>query len=414
MKKKYIFVILIVIIVSLLCLIKFRQKEEYKVEEPSIKPNKVEVIEEPIKEEGPKKEETKEESKKQETKKQETKKQETKNTSVGTKIPAKASITDKKITFDSSFPASEKDTIEDLLRDFFERYYDILAKLKYSDISDMFSNQEYAYIYKTALELLIENRVRSDFDLSVSNVKYELKVKKYKVNNGIISFEVLENCSYRFALTKEYTTAVYNISNNFELVKEDGKYKIKYYKKVQDFYVMITDLYKSQENYKSALDKIKSDYLAKFETQNNKIKTMRTNYLSGNYTTKKCDHKYDRESAYDYALIWVGRRNTSNWHTYSANCVNFVSQVMYAGGIPMDHSGSYQWKWYSTKKNTKNTASGFVYSWTYVPEIVNYFKNNTGYGLCGKYDENLYNLSKVSFAFMNVQKSFTFIPADFI
>ncbi len=403
MKKYYYYILILLIVIASLTFIVLNNKSEKELKpetrvEEEIK--KEENVDEPKEEKEEEKEEKEEKTEeiKEETKeeikeeKPEEAKVEPKTTNAETtiKLPTKASITDKKITFDSSFKNVQKDEIEDFLREFFERYYRIIANLEYEDISDLFFDQEYAYIYKTALDLLIENRRKSNLDLTLSNVKYELKVNKYKVNNDKISFTVLENCSYRFALTKDYPTAVYNITNNFDLVKVDEKYKISSYKKVQDFYVMITDLYKKQDNYKSALDKIKADYLVKFDTQNSNIQKMRQNYLSGNYTTKKCDHAFDREKAYDYALTWVGRRNTSKWHTYSANCVNFVSQVMYAGGIPMDHTGSQQWKWYSTKKNTKNTASGFVYSWTYVPSIVSYFKNNTGYGLCGKYNENLY------------------------
>ena len=293
------------------------------------------------------------------------------------------------IEFDSSFKGVDTTNIEIFLKDFFERYYLIIEKLEYDDISDMFSNEENAYIYKTALELLIENRKSSLIDLTLNNVKYELKVSGYKKTNGSIKFTILETCSYRFKATKEYETKVYNVKNNFELIESDSNYKIKSFDKVQDFYVMITDIYKSKTNYKEALDKIKSDYLAKFDEQNKNYQKMREDYLTGNYTTLTCDHGFDREKAYNYAISWVGKRNSA-WHTYSANCVNYVSQVMYAGGIPMDHYGSEQWKWYGTTKNTNNVASGFVYSWTYVPAIVSYFKNNKGYGLCGKYNENVY------------------------
>ena len=372
MKKKIVISILVLIIIALALMIGLKFEAQKPYSKPNIvsdKPDK--KVEEPKTED--KKEEKKEESPKEEV-----------------KLPTKASITDKKISFDSSFPTEEREEIKAFLKTFFERYYDIIAKLEYEDISDMFQNRENAYIYKIALELLIENRNQSMLDLKLSNVKYELKVQDYKKTDDSISFKVLENCSYNFDSTKNFPTAVYNIENRFTLVKEENDYKISYFKKVQDFYVMITDVYKSTEDYEAALDKVKADYLKKFATENGKIKTMYTNYLNGNYGTLKCDHGFDREKAYEYAITWVGRRNTSKWHTYSANCVNFVSQVMYAGGIPMDHYGSEQWKWYSTKKNTKNTASGFVYSWTYVPSIVSYFKNNTGYGLCGKYNDNLY------------------------
>lgn len=285
---------------------------------------------------------------------------------------------------------SDKEEINAFLKEFFDRYYDIISTLEYKDISDMFENDENMYIYKTALDLLLENRKNNPNDLTLSNVKYELNVQNFSKTNNEVAFKVLENCSYNFEFIKRYTTSVYNIENEFKLVKINGKYKVRSYKKVQDFYVMITDLYNHTADYKAALDKIKSDYLKKFETENNKLNTMKENYLNNNYTLLTCDHEFNRSNAYDYATKWVGRRNTDSWYTYGSNCVNFVSQVMYAGGIPMDYYGNAQWKWYSATRNTANTPSGFVYEWTYVPSISNYFKTNTGFGLCGKYDENIY------------------------
>ncbi len=381
-QKKF---LLVFVIVALILVVGLKIFTSLDIKKPLSKP--IYVDEKPnteIPKEESKKEDSKDKPKQEDQKEKESKKEEV------VKIPAKASITDKKISFDSSFPNEEKDKIKTLLKEFFERYYDIIANLEYKDISDMFQNKENAYIYKTTLDLLIENRKQSALNLRLNNVKYELTVKKYKKTDDVISFTVLENCSYNFISTTSYPTAVYNIENNFNLKEENGIYKISYFKKVQDFYVMITDVYKTTENYEEALDKIKANYLKTFEVENKKIKTMYTNYLNGNYDVLKCDHGFDRQKAYEYALIWVGRRNTTKWRTYNANCVNYVSQVMYAGGIPMDHYGKEQWKWYGSKKNTANTASGFVYSWTYVPSIVSYFKNNTGYGLCGKYNENLY------------------------
>lgn len=287
-------------------------------------------------------------------------------------------IENKKITYPSSVLDSDKEEISEFLQEFYDRYFEMLNKLEYKDISDMFDNEENAYIYKTALELLIENRKNSENNLSISNPKYELTIKNYSKNSNQVSFLALENCSYNFEFIKKYTSSVYNIENNFTLIKKDGKYKIKSFKKVQDFYVMITDMYSSTSNYKSKLDSIKKDYLNKFKTTNDKLAKMKEDYLNNNYTTLKCDHEYDRDSAYKYVTNYVGRRNKDKWSSYSgSNCVNFASQVMYAGGIPKDSVGSANWYNYN-------------YAWINVGGIKEYFKNNTGYGLCGRYGENIY------------------------
>ena len=377
-RKRLIFGFTIVILLlTIILIIMFNQKPN-SIEEIEVVPSKEKIKEEP-KQEEPQKEETKKEVKEENI------------TKYTEKYEHDIVIKDKNIKYESNVNDATKLEINDFLIEFYDLYFNILKSLEYQDVSYLFSNKENAAIYKTSLELLIETRKNNSNDLKIINPKYELTLKKYSEKDDIISFTILENCSYNFNFIKEYTTSVYNIENEFKLKKdEDGKYKITFFKKVQDFYVMVTDLYKSTENYEEALTKIKSDYEKKFKTENSKIEKMKNNYLSGNYKLLKADHEYDRGKAYLYATNWVGRRNTKKWHTYNANCVNFVSQVMYAGGIPMDHYGSEQWKWYSTSKNTKNEPKGFVYSWTYVPSITSYFSKNTGFGLVGKYDENLY------------------------
>ena len=255
----------------------------------------------------------------------------------------------------------------------------------------MFSNLENAKVYKTALELLITTRKEKDHDLKINDIIYTLTVDKYKEENNEITIVLYENCQYKFNFIKDVESKIYNIKNTFTLIKDENSYKIDYYNKVQDFYVMITDYYKigNQSNYEEKIDQIKENYLKVFKTENAKILDMQTNYLNNNYTKLTCDHAYDREGAYNYATNWVGKRNP-RWARFDANCVNYVSQVMYNGGIPMDYYGDYQWKFYDSNKNDNNTASGFTYSWTWVPALTNYFKYNKGYGLCGKYNENLY------------------------
>lgn len=50
------------------------------------------------------------------------------------------------------------------------------------------------------------------------------------------------------------------------------------------------------------------------------------------------DHPYDRQAAREYMLAYVGRRNPGfmAYDDYGGNCMNFGSQVLLAGGIPMD------------------------------------------------------------------------------
>jgi hypothetical protein len=65
------------------------------------------------------------------------------------------------------------------------------------------------------------------------------------------------------------------------------------------------------------------------------------------------------------------------------DCTNFVSQCIYAGGIPMDYKGKEyeQWKWYNNSYNAAPVPKGRVASWTGVEALYNYCKLNSGYGM---------------------------------
>lgn len=72
--------------------------------------------------------------------------------------------------------------------------------------------------------------------------------------------------------------------------------------------------------------------------------------------TAAADHPYDRDAARAYMLTWVGKRNPAfmAYDDYGGNCMNFGSQVLAAGGIPMDTNGGYEtgWYWYSASQTT--------------------------------------------------------------
>ncbi len=67
-------------------------------------------------------------------------------------------------------------------------------------------------------------------------------------------------------------------------------------------------------------------------------------------------HPYDRAAARQYMLSYVGKRNGDfkAYDDYGGNCMNFGSQVLAAGGIPMDTNGGYEtgWYWYSASQTT--------------------------------------------------------------
>lgn len=76
---------------------------------------------------------------------------------------------------------------------------------------------------------------------------------------------------------------------------------------------------------------------------------------------------FNRQAAADYALTWAEARNPA-YRSFSANCTNFVSQAMRAGGWT-DISGLYtnaQYWWYNSLNQTYSwTSVSYWYSFAY-------------------------------------------------
>lgn len=98
------------------------------------------------------------------------------------------------------------------------------------------------------------------------------------------------------------------------------------------------------------------------------------------------DHPYDRQTALDYARQYTAVRNPA-WDDYAGiggNCQNYVSQCLYAGGIPMDTTGAAVWKWFDGTVANDTTAAGRSSSWSGVDEFLAYAEGNTDYGLAAQ------------------------------
>lgn len=281
--------------------------------------------------------------------------------------------------------------VEKVIISYMDLYYKGLQKLEYqSEIDNLFvADNEQSYINKTAISMLIDIRSLQPTDLKIYKASYDLKIESVSTVGGDIKVVLRENSYLNFNFMKDIDTKVYNIKNEFTITSTNNGYKIVKYNKVQDFFVMISEYYNSASNYKTSLDNLKNNYLTNIRKRIATNESQYQDYLNGTGIQKKtCDHGYDRDKAGAYAKKWVNTRN-SEWPVYDSNCQNFASQMIYEGGIPMDDVGSsgdnLQWS-----SNKTGGSFGLVYTWTYVPSFYQYVKNNTGYGLCGSVDVNLY------------------------
>ena len=83
---------------------------------------------------------------------------------------------------------------------------------------------------------------------------------------------------------------------------------------------------------------------------------------------------YNREAARDYALKWAYGYNPDfyNFDKLGGDCTNFASQVLYAGGLPMNYTPTLGW--YYISLNDRAPA------WTGVNEFYRFLTTNTGVG----------------------------------
>ncbi len=284
--------------------------------------------------------------------------------------------------------------MKNVIVEFLNVYYNSIKNLEENDMTYLFldPNSEDALINQTALSLLIETRKLKPNDLRLANAKYDLEFSDVSISGDTVTLTVLEDNYLNFNFMKDIESRVYNIENEFTLEKVADTYKIVEYNKVQDFYVMITDVYTGGG--KSQLEEIENNYLDVIKEKLVEDREDYQQFLNGTgITPRSCDHPYDREKALEHALKWVDARDP-DWLEFDSNCQNFASQVLYSGGIPMDYYGSaseyLQWKLYNGSYNENQVADGYVYTWTYVPYFYTYAKDNTGYGLCADVDVNLY------------------------
>lgn len=93
--------------------------------------------------------------------------------------------------------------------------------------------------------------------------------------------------------------------------------------------------------------------------------------LRGDYVSKL--NGYNRTKAVDYARKWALKRNPryANFDNIGGDCTNFASQVIHAGGCPMNYS---KYGWYYINLNNRAPA------WTGVEYLYKFLITNKGIG----------------------------------
>lgn len=271
----------------------------------------------------------------------------------------------------------------DLLGHFMDGYYDALARLEEPEGMDGLFTDETAEARALAgLHFQLGLRTMTEgADYSLVSWQYVLRCTSARQErDGTITVQAEEDCIQVFAQTPDTASKRYGVSHSFTLAPAGDGWRIAGHSSFDSLYLTVIrrggweDL---EARYLAAVP----DFLAE-----NRAGTAARSGQREETGLPAASRPYDWQAALAYARRYAAARNP-DWADYEGlggNCQNYVSQCLYAGGIPMDLSGAAVWKWYGGTVANDRTASGRSSSWSGVDEFLAYAASNTGYGLAAQ------------------------------
>ncbi len=257
-------------------------------------------------------------------------------------------------------------------------WYTDIALFDQPQLGALFSDEKDAAMHEASIRTLTAIRQQALTDLRMRDVDFVLTVTRAEPSaeedaaEGQIHIEADETTVMHFAATPDVDSKMYNVPHIFELVPAaDGGWLIKHHEADDNPYFSLT-----YEEGASVDGRLQQLLRAIERRQLQRQETVQV--------TLRCDHPYDRAAAEQYMRQYDHQRN-GRWYAYDdvgGNCMNFGSQVLLAGGIPMDEEGSSKWFWHG--QNTLDL------SWINVGRFYSYARENRGYGLVADTEANYY------------------------
>lgn len=257
-------------------------------------------------------------------------------------------------------------------------WYTDIALFDQPQLGGLFADEKDAAMHEASIRTLTAIRQQALTDLRMQDVNYVLTVTKAEPSieedaaEGQVHIEADETTVMHFAATPDVDSKMYDVPHIFELVpSDDGGWLIKHHEADDNPYFSLT----YEEG--AAVDGRLQQLLRAIERRS--LQRQETVQV-----TLTCDHPYDRAAAEQYMRQYDHQRN-DRWYAYDdvgGNCMNFGSQVLLAGGIPMDEEGGSKWFW--------RGQNDLDLSWINVGRFYSYARENRGYGLVADTEANYY------------------------
>ncbi len=303
---------------------------------------------------------------------------------------------------DSTLINAPADEHIQLLFGYFDDYYQSLGKLRANDITDWFyplsaAEQENMLLNQTMLQLLCAVRAERSCDLTFDDFRYGIAFTGYeKLPDGRVEITLLEDQCQQFDYLDGGRSYSSGIEHTFLLTTDDsGRWKISLHDTDDDIFKRVWKRYCDKrkqaalfdiENAPKVFEVVYDEFVkAAVEDEKERVKQLEQ-YEEGSRIPANAynwRYNYDREAAIDYAMTWVDGESVirnEEWPLYQNNSQNFISQCVFAGGVPMDCNGVNQWKWCGDTINTSQKMAGRSASWTNAEDFYNYCKYNDDKG----------------------------------
>lgn len=335
--------------------------------------------------------------------------------------PEKITLVSGEITTDDGVKLPAE--IRQLLLDYTSDKYEYTGELEYKSLSQYFNTDStygklYAGFCNTSLQYLIYARQCRSADLSYDEASFVINVESTTVNKGVytINYTISEKVSFAICDTPAESCGMEveaQVSKGtdgkykFDILAEDTDVNLLIEERVMNYLGYDYDEYylkdmKIPENtdcdkmYSGILKTLKADAETNITKQEQMLSDYNANPDSFKATTT-AKHQYDRDKAVAYSYEWVDGdkvvRNPdySDYAIYGGNCQNYVSQALFASGIPMDWSGKEQWKWFDDESGLSESPTGRSGSWSGTEYFYEYCNKNTGKGLVAETDGNIFS-----------------------
>lgn len=234
---------------------------------------------------------------------------------------------------DWTLAAAQRET----LLAYMDAYYTAIGSFSVENGAGLFTDDGVQQYEAAVWRSIIVVRQSAVEDLRLSSYSYVLQVQEVTDYDGLVEIRLTENNTQQFR-GLSVLSEQFGVEHTFWLARMGERWLVAEHEADSGgFYDFVYDE-------QTGLDARLSRMLANA--------ALRQTELGKAGQEQTADHAYDRQAALAYMLRWVGQRN-SQWGDYSdsgGNCMNFASQVLTAGGIPMEpdwywEDGDYTMPW---------------------------------------------------------------------